>query len=359
MADTTISWTDRTWNPVTGCDRVSPGCDNCYALTLAKRLKAMEGKRIQLGKLDPGQAKYQNDGDPRTSGPGFKVTTHEDALTEPLRHHAPTKWFVPSMGDLFHAQVPDEFIARVFIVMALAGQHTFQIPTKRPKRMRDLLSSPRWRDLLQEADGWACRLDLPIPAGKFLKVRAWIYGSGDWRDPVTPLSNVWLGTSVENQKYASIRVPLLIARRLPATVRFLSCEPLLGPVDLSRWMTTGHTDWQCSGCLRFFTGPHRLVCPNCDRVGYWTGSHAGNGRPNGQPIGWVIAGGESGRGARPMHLDWARQLRDQCAAAGVPFHFKQLGTQLATELGIAGKGDDFDALPAEFQIREYPKGVTT
>jgi protein gp37 len=223
---TRIEWTEETWNPVTGCDRTSPGCDNCYALTLAKRLKAM------------GQARYQNDGDPRTSGPGFAVTLHPDALDTPLRWKRPRKVFVNSMSDLFHADVPSDFICRVFEVMGHARQHTFQVLTKRSSRMRDLIG-----------------LNLP---------------------EANILPNVWLGTSIESDRY-TFRADHL--RATPAAVRFLSLEPLLGPL------------------------------PSLDLTG----------------IDWVIVGGESGPDARPMHVDWARDLRDRCIDAGVAFHFKQWG----------------------------------
>lgn len=136
---TAIEWAEETWNPSTGCDRVSPGCDNCYALTLAKRLEAM------------GQAKYQRDGDPRTSGPGFGLSVHEDALTIPLRWRTPRRVFVNSMSDLFHAEVPQEFVARVFAVMAATPRHTFQILTKRARRMRRMLSAPAFVDSVQSA----------------------------------------------------------------------------------------------------------------------------------------------------------------------------------------------------------------
>jgi protein gp37 len=244
-----IEWTETTWNPTTGCDRISPGCDNCYALTLAKRLKAM------------GSAKYQNDGDPRTSGPGFGVTFHEDALTEPLRWRTPRKVFVNSMSDLFHKDVPDEFIARVWAVMATTPKHTYQILTKRHGRLRSLVSSDKFRQSVQRR----------IPhVGNDPYINRYFK---EW-----PLPNVWIGVSVEDQKRAELRIPALLDT--PAAVRFLSCEPLLGPVDLSAWL---------SG------------------------------------IGWTIVGGESGPGARPMHPEWARSLRDQCRTAGVAFHFKQWG----------------------------------
>lgn len=233
MGDKTgIEWADATWNPVTGCDKVSPGCDHCYAETFAERWRGTEGHYFERG---------------------FDVQLRPDKLDLPLRWRKPRRIFVNSMSDLFHDQVPDEYIARVFEVMALAPQHTFQVLTKRHARMRSLVS----RGLLDMIDD---------PNGDVrVKVPRW------------PLPNVWLGVSAENQQWAKIRGDAL--RATPAAVRFFSCEPLLGPID------------------------------NLDLAG----------------IGWVIVGGESGHGARPMHPDWARSLRDQCLAAGVPFLFKQWG----------------------------------
>jgi protein gp37 len=184
-----IEWTETTWNPTTGCDRISPGCDNCYALTLAKRLKAM------------GSAKYQNDGDSRTSGPGFGVTVHEDALTEPLRWRKPRRVFVNSMSDLAHARVSDEAIARVFAVMGATAQHEFQVLTKRPRRLAKLLSRKDFSDLValaaeRDVPGWASR------------------GERRW-----PLPNVWIGTSIESDEYCWRADEL---RRTPAAIRFLS-----------------------------------------------------------------------------------------------------------------------------------------
>jgi protein gp37 len=197
---TGIQWTDAVWNPTTGCDRVSPGCDHCYAMTMAKRLKGM------------GQAKYQRDGDPRTSGPGFGLTVHHDALMLPLRWRKPKRIFTNSMSDLFHKDVPEEFIARVFAVMAGAPQHTFQVLTKRHARMKSLLSREDfWLDVFMIAENDYAGSD-----------RAW------------PLPNVWLGVSAEDQHWANLRVPALI--HTPAAVRFVSAEPLLGPIDLSRWL---------------------------------------------------------------------------------------------------------------------------
>lgn len=277
MSTTSIEWTDRTWNPVTGCTKVSPGCDHCYAEGIARRFA--------------GGPAFPN---------GFDVTLHPERLEAPLRWRKPARVFVNSMSDLFHDQVPDEFIARVWAVMAATPQHTYQILTKRHGRMRSLLRK-----------GPQNLLDLQgAPAG------------ASWNAP-WPLPNVWLGVSVEDQKRADLRIPALLDT--PAAVRFLSCEPLLGPVDLTPWMPSGHVRWQCSGCRRFYAGDLTPACPGCGREGYLCGSHVGNGRPNGQPLSWVIAGGESGPKARPMHPAWARQLRDQCQAAGVPFFFKQWG----------------------------------
>jgi protein gp37 len=204
---TKIEWTEVTWNPTTGCDRISPGCDNCYALTLAKRLKAM------------GQARYQTDGDPRTSGPGFGVQVHEDALTEPLRWRRPRKVFVNSMSDVGHARVPLSFVARVFAVMAVSAHHSFQVLTKRPRRLalaldkdgfRSGLVYPAIERLLREQPGLAERL------------------RGAGRDPFEwPVPNVWLGTSIESDEYCWRADEL---RKASASVRFLSLEPLLGPL---------------------------------------------------------------------------------------------------------------------------------
>lgn len=219
---TGIEWTEVTWNPTTGCDKVSPGCDNCYALALAKRLKAM------------GSEKYQSDGDPRTSGPGFAITLHESSLRQPYSWSGRRVVFVNSMSDLFHAKVPLDFVRRVFDVIADTPQHTYQVLTKRASRL------PRIADRL------------------------------DWTD------NLWLGVSVEDQEHLG-RIDDL--RKVPAAVRFLSCEPLLGPL----------TGMDLDG------------------------------------IDWVITGGESGPHARPLEVEWVREIRDMCANAQVPFFHKQWG----------------------------------
>lgn len=287
---TNIEWTDATWNPITGCDRVSAGCDHCYALTLAKRLKAM------------GNPRYQRDGNPTTSGPGFGVTLHPDKLGDPLGWRKPRRVFVNSMSDLFHAEVPDLFIAQVFVVMAACPQHTFQILTKRPQRMFRVINrlTP---DLMVVA-----MLSLPAKTREQAMNVLWTDRMSDPVLPSLPLPNVWLGVSVEAQ-ITAYRLDWLI--KTPAAVRFLSCEPLLGPIRLDRWLriqqvslayqaygqSVAYGSWEPGGCL-----------PD---------------EPS--PIGWIITGGESGRGHRPCEVAWVRDIRDQCAAAGVPFFFKQWG----------------------------------
>lgn len=284
-----IEWTSATWNPTTGCDRISAGCDNCYALTMAARLKKM------------GSAKYQTDGDPRTSGPGFGVAVHQDALDVPLRWRLPRRVFVDSMSDLFHARVPDEFIARVFATMAATPRHTYQLLTKRPRRMRRLLNSPAFADLVFGfADGWETRQRLTRPTRD---------------DPMPALPHVWLGVSVEDQEHAEQRVPDLLGT--PAAVRFLSCEPLLGPVGIGRWLTREPV--------------------------YAPGPGAGGGAASRRlpaPVNWVIAGGESGPKARPAHPDWFRWLRDECAMADVAFFFKQWGAYAPAGRRAAGMRPD-------------------
>ena len=210
----------------------------------------------------------------------------EKRLTEPRRRRIPTAYFVDSMSDLFHEDVPAEFIDRVFAVMALCPQHIFMVLTKRPKRMHDYLTR-RDRD---EAIGWAASTLYEEHGGDYWRVNLLLHPGIHGGPRVWPLTNVWLGVSVEDQSAADERIPWLLDT--PAAVRFLSCEPLLGPVDLAT---------------------HVGIAPNHEDLR--GGLH------------WVIAGGESGRHARPFDLAWARSLRDQCAVAGVPFFMKQLGAR--------------------------------
>ncbi|MCG8433518.1 MAG: phage Gp37/Gp68 family protein [Gammaproteobacteria bacterium] len=230
---TSIEWTDATWNPVTGCSKISPGCKNCYAERMAARLKAMGVQRYSQG---------------------FDVAMHPDALGIPLRWRKPRRVFVNSMSDLFHDDVPFEFICRVFETMRQATRHKFQVLTKRPKRMLDV---SHW---------------LPWPV------------------------HIWAGVSVESSRFVE-RIDRL--RRVPAAVRFLSLEPLLEPLG----------DLDLSG------------------------------------IDWVIVGGESGPGARPMQTEWVRDIRTQCAMQSVPFFFKQWGGTNKCKTGRVLDGKTWDGMP--------------
>ena len=321
MADKTgIEWTDTTWNPIVGCSVVSPGCANCYAMRTAGTRLDREG----------GPARYRGTTQLSKAGPVWTGKVHfaPDAVwTAPLRWRRPRRVFVNSMGDLFHEAVPDGWIDRVFAVMALAPQHTFQVLTKRAKRMRAYFASAIGRD---GSPLTTARNVGGICIEREMQIREAI-GALQSQFPVTdpiafPLPNVWLGVSTEDQARADERIPDLLAT--PAAVRFVSAEPLLGPIDFTRWIAI---DWQCSCCHGFFSGRHRPTCPDCGALGGWSGSHIFNGRgtkgfrDRGSGLDWVIVGGESGPKARPMHPDWARSIRDQCIAAGVPFFFKQWG----------------------------------
>jgi protein gp37 len=253
MSPTKIHWTDETWNPTTGCDRTRfAGCLHCYALEYASRLKAQGSRR------------YQVDGDPRTSGPGFGLTLHPDVLDKPRHWRDPRRVFVNSMSDLGHPGIPDEFLAAIFDVMAETPRHTYQILTKRPHRIRAFLEGYYF---------------LPSAFGE-------------------PLPNVWIGTSVAVQEDADTLIPVLLD--IPAAVRFISAEPLLGPITLKPEWLPG--------------------------------------------LSWLIAGGESGTEHRPMDLAWPRSLRDQCLASGVSFFFKQSSAR------YPGQGRELDGRLWE----EYP-----
>ena len=280
MSKSKIEWTDAVWNPVTGCTKVSQGCAHCYAERMSKRLA--------------GRCGYPKD-EP------FRVTLHPDKLTEPLKWKKPRKIFVNSMSDLFHEDVPDKFIDEVFAVMADAGQHTFMILTKRPDRMMKYLSpdNPRYT----AAKVFRLTKDA---AGKFDCDLHW------------PLINVWIGVSVENQAAADERIPLLL--QTPAAVKFISAEPLLGSVDITKFFPQKYPN--SYKILSHFYGPNGFDS---------TGSQAEQTMSSG--LSWVICGGESGPGARPMHPDWVRSLRDQCQAAGTKFFFKSWGDWIVPEDG--------------------------
>ncbi|NSY21926.1 phage Gp37/Gp68 family protein [Agrobacterium vitis] len=286
MADNTpIEWTDATWNPITGCSIVSPACTNCYAMKLA-------GTRLQHHPSRAGLTKDSKAG-PVWTG---EVRFNAQWLTEPLKWKRPRMIFVCAHGDLFAEGVPDEWIDQVFAVMALAPHHTFQVLTKRPERM------------------WDYMRQLPKRTPHISKWAAWHWGKND-PDAVyefvvealkTPPSNIWLGVSVEDQSRAEQRIPILLDT--PAAVRWISAEPLLGGLDLTD-MCQGNWFFDALRGTRWHDVPEFT-----SRVEQFA-----------RGLDWVVAGGESGRNARPMHPDWARSLRDQCAAAGVPFLFKQWG----------------------------------
>ncbi|OLT25847.1 hypothetical protein BJF83_22460 [Nocardiopsis sp. CNR-923] len=305
---TGIEWTKRTWNPTTGCDQVSPGCDHCYAKAQARRLKHM------------GQPRYQTDGRPETSGPGFGLAVHENVLKAPLRWHTPHRVFVNSMSDAFHPQVPDAFLARMFAVMALTPQHTYQLLTKRHARMRSLLNTVEfaravWVEMYHLSDGDSLRR----------------FDRQPW-----PVPNLWVGVSVEDQQRTEMRLPALI--ETPAAVRFVSAEPLLGPVDLKRAL------WTCGaerghGLTTSFV--HAGGC--CERL---------------HGLDWVIVGGESGTSARPLELEWVRSLVDQTRQAGAAVFVKQLGKVWAREHGAAStKGSDPRDWPENLRVRQMPTPV--
>ena len=260
MGKSKIEWCDKTWNPVTGCTKISPGCQNCYAERMAHRLQAM------------GQKRYQN---------GFKVTCHPDVLVEPLYWRKPSKVFVCSMSDLFHDDVPFDFFEQLMHVVRVCTDHTFLFLTKRPERMQKFFDTLRGAPCEQTA------VD---------EIQSW------WSE-FLPLPNVWIGVTAENQERADVRIPILL--QIPAAKRFVSVEPMLGPVDLR------HIQYDNMVEIDSLTGDHGVIRPLAGR--------------SDRKLDWVICGGESGPGARPMHPDWVRRLRDQCQAAGVPFLFKQWG----------------------------------
>ena len=273
-----IEWTDATWNPTRGCSVVSEGCRNCYAMQVAARFS---GEAMPYEGLA-----YRNGSSAHWTG---RVKLIEEHLEDPLRWKRPRLIFVNSMSDLFHESILDEWIDRIFAVMALTPRHMFQVLTKRPERMRAYLSA-RMVNVF-DAIGVAYER-------QFLDQIRFHRPEESRHNPEWPLRNAWLGVSCEDQKTADERIPLLL--QTPAAVRWISAEPLLGPIALSRWM-----------------GPFEI---SRDDEGNDLGSAQG-----GSDLDWVVVGGESGPGARPMHPDWPRSLRDQCAAAGVSFFFKQWG----------------------------------
>jgi protein gp37 len=297
-----IEWTDATWNPTVGCTKVSAGCDHCYA------------ERLVEGRM---QHRYPD---------GFgQVRVHAHRVNLPLGWRRPRRVFVNSLSDLFHELIPDPWRVEIFAVMAAARRHTFQVLTKRPGPMASLLNRLSFRDAVRDR-----------AMGKVLRDREWA-----WR---WPLPNVWLGTSVENQKWADVRIPKLLDT--PATVRFLSCEPLLGPVDLTALRASNGALIDClRGDVKTGDGVVYAACPS--------------------GIDWVIVGGESGPGARPMDLAWARALVQQSRSANVAPFVKQLGAHPYDSgngnlrwLCRSPKGGDPDEWPEDLRVRQFPLSTT-
>jgi protein gp37 len=307
-AETGIEWTDRTWNPIRGCSRVSEGCRNCYAERVAFRFSGPS--LFGDGKPAPyaGLVERRN-GRPAWTG---AIRVVEDAILEPLSWRKPARVFVNSMSDLFHEGVSDETLDRIFAVMALAPRHTFQVLTKRPARARAYLearsrSATVWKGAAR-ALGYALEFD-GVSLVPF------------------PLPNVWIGTSVEDQATADARIPVLL--ETPAAVRFVSAEPLLGPVDLDRG------GWSLLEPMKSPTGKRR---PGLD---------------------WVIVGGESGPGARPCDVRWVSAIVGDCQAAGVPVFVKQLGAKpIGPERAYFPvtdrKGGDPAEWPEGLRVRQFP-----
>jgi len=356
-----IEWCTDTWNPIVGCSIVSPGCTNCYAMGQAERIVRMaKGARKKshyagTTELVKGKAVWT----------GKLALAPEHILTAPLRWTKPRRIFVNSMGDLFHEDVPDGWIMHVFDVMWNCPQHTFQILTKRPDRMRAFME--KWTDLNGEnfdpklvrgpeetrkahpsgrGQLFAAYLDTllersggTIPDGAAWPTFDWAGGMIMWPD-FPP--NVWLGVSAERQKEADERIPDLLMT--PAAIRFVSCEPLLGGIDLT--------------AIRFHDEDDVEIRINALTAEAWvedslSGSAYTNEADGNTRLDWVIVGGESGKNSRPMHPDWAHSLRNQCQAAGVAYFHKQNGSYEV----IYDRGhDDPDWRRCDVVERKDPKG---
>lgn len=330
---TSIEWTDVTWNPVRGCSLVSAGCANCYAMKQAHRFSGAGKPYDGLTELGPQG--------PRWTG---KIQLVEEVLDAPLHWKKPRRIFVNSMSDLFHEDVPDAFIDRVFFTMFVARRHTYQILTKRPERMKAYLSS---NETLKRFMVILSLFSMALPGSKLKVVE-----HEDGLDGIR-MNNVWLGVSVEDQQTADERIPILL--KTPAAVRWVSAEPLLGPVSF-RWAKWDN--WKDS------QGNGRPVVDQHDGL---------------RMLDWVVVGGESGPGARPCDVDWIRAIKNQCQAAGVPVFVKQLGSRpyavegsrAAQEWSALGasavmddcggihtksrKGGDLWEWPIDLCVREWPR----
>jgi protein gp37 len=285
MSDTKIEWAEKVWNPLTGCTAVSEGCRNCYARRMAQRLAGRNGY---------------------PSPDGFVPTVHLERFAEPGKWYKPHRVFVCSMSDIFHESFGDATLRMLFSIMASNNEHTFMVLTKRPDRMKDFVPRLRWRIGLDIVAGTPVTRfavfsdDVKNDAGGILSEHGGLY------------PNIWLGVTAENQAAADKRIPALFETP-GAFIRFVSVEPMLGPVDLSKYLKTGL-------------------------------------------LTWVICGGESGPGARPMHPDWARSLRDQCSQAGVPFFFKQWGEYIP---GGFCDIDSYDDVTKALKVEEWVAVAST
>jgi len=274
---TKIEWTDETWNPIVGCSKISEGCENCYAEKMANRLASMGCSEYGFGVVNPfGE----------WSG---KAVFIESALEKPLHWKRPRKIFVCSMGDLFHESVPFEWIDKVMAVIALCPQHTFQILTKRPKRMAEYFADKNIKTkIFYASDFLSETCDYSEYSRNLIKTL-----KESW-----PLPNLWLGVTAENQHRADERIPILL--RIPAAKQFVSLEPMLGEIDIESYLSGKPSLVQAIN----LEPQDNLYFPKLD---------------------WVIVGGETGHGARPMHPKWVKSILNQCNSAGVAFFFKSWG----------------------------------
>lgn len=319
-SSSTIEWTEATWNPVTGCSKVSPGCAHCYAETLTARYAGSKGWIEEHRPWTPENAEHN-------------VRLRLERLEQPLRWSRPRMIFVNSMSDMFHELIPDEFIAQVFAVMAAAPQHTFQVLTKRPERMREWLTAVPEEDV-----GWLVGTSAKQQIERALETL--------WEDHPTlterqvenvpefvelPLPNVWLGTSIENRRHVDRAVSL---GDTPAAVRFISAEPLLGPLIPEMIEVEGDTGATTYTWKDDYYGPG-LRFYNLD------GDLAFN---------WLIAGGESGPDHRPMDPEWVRYLRDVCVHEQVAFFFKQWGGRTPKAGGRELDGRTWDQMPERAEL---------
>lgn len=284
-----IGWCDQTWNPIIGCDKISDACKECYAEKMAGRLCRMKSTYYYLNVID---YDINPHGEITTKGWNGKTHLVESALQKPLKRKNPTKYFVCSMGDLFHESVDFDWIDKVMAIIARSKQHTFQILTKRPKRMKEYFNDSDRNRLIHNQN---CNIGKPV-------------NHFNW-----PLENLWLGITVENQKRANERIPILL--EIPAKVRFVSIEPMLGEIILSVLKDTQ------DGVTGFYNVLRGYSCHESYHV-----SRKDDIYKEIPKLDWVICGGETGQNARPMKREWVENLLNQCKSANIPFFFKSWGT---------------------------------